>query len=279
MEARVLVCTDMDRTLLPNGMQPESPQARPRFRKLAGRPEVGIAYVTGRHRKLVQDAIRHYALPVPDYVIGDVGTSLYLIRDGDWHISSAWHAEIGQSWQGLRHDELERLFRDVDGLSLQEEEKQNTYKLSYYTASDIDVQALVDAMERHLCENNIRASLIWSRDEVADTGLLDVLPEHATKLHAVEYLMRSEGYTLENTIFAGDSGNDLPVLSSRIHAVLVANATPQVREQALAAAREMGTHDALYIARGGFMGMNGNYSAGILEGLVHYLPAASNWFD
>ena len=42
-DRHILICTDLDRTLLPNGSQPESPLARPRFRALAARPEVSIA--------------------------------------------------------------------------------------------------------------------------------------------------------------------------------------------------------------------------------------------
>jgi hypothetical protein len=31
------------------------------------------------------------------------------------------------------------------------------------------------------------------------------------------------------------------------------------------------------IGVGGFMGMNGNYSAGILESVAHYLPKIQQW--
>ena len=47
------------------------------------------------------------------------------------------------------------------------------------------------------------------------------------------------------------------------------------REQAA----ELGNSDQLFVARGGFMGMNGNYSAGILEGLVYFFPETSRWID
>jgi hypothetical protein len=43
-----------------------------------------------------------------------------------------------------------------------------------------------------------------------------------------------------------------------------------VVEQATAEARRLGTAEHLYLARGGFLGMNGNYSAGILEGIGHF---------
>ena len=77
MNGSVLICTDLDRTLLPNGKQPESPAARRRFAEFAAREEVRLAYVTGRHLALVEKAIANYVLPRPDFVIADVGTSLY----------------------------------------------------------------------------------------------------------------------------------------------------------------------------------------------------------
>ena len=73
-------------------------------------------------------------------------------------------------------------------------------------------------------------------------------------------------------MFAGDSGNDLVVMTSPIKSVLVANASNEVRLEAQQQALNMGQSDAMYFARGGFLGMNGNYSAGVLEGIVHYIP-------
>lgn len=84
MIKRILICTDLDRTLLPNGRQPESPGARAAFKRLVARQEVTLAYVSGRHRELVEDAIREYELPLPDWVIGDVGTTIYQVCTGEW---------------------------------------------------------------------------------------------------------------------------------------------------------------------------------------------------
>ncbi|MGD9356547.1 MAG: HAD family hydrolase, partial [Chromatiales bacterium] len=69
MTDKLLVCTDLDRTLIPNGPQSESPGAREHFAHLAGRPEVTLAYVSGRHRALVEKAMTNYCLPTPDFVI------------------------------------------------------------------------------------------------------------------------------------------------------------------------------------------------------------------
>jgi hypothetical protein len=121
--------------------------------------------------------------------------------------------------------------------------------------------------------------LIYSVDEASSTGLLDVLPARATKLHAVEFLMQHQGFDYSNTVFAGDSGNDLPVLASAIQSVLVANADGEVVEQAKTQALQQRTMAAFYLAQGGFLGMNGNYSAGILEGIAHYHPDTRLWME
>lgn len=279
MPKHILICTDLDRTLLPNGKQPESPGARAIFTRLVSRPEVALAYVSGRHRKLVEDAIRDYDLPLPDWVVGDVGTTIYQVCAGEWRHWPKWEENVAADWQGLTANDLQSLFTDLPSLQLQEESKQNRYKLSYYLPIQTDICALQREMSQRLNLAGITASLIYSVDESSSTGLLDVLPALATKHHAVEFLMQHQGFDYTNTVFAGDSGNDLPVLASPIHSVLVANADIEVAEQAKTQALQQGTMAALYLAQGGFLGMNGNYSAGILEGVAHYHPDIRLWME
>lgn len=273
MSERLLLCTDLDRTLLPNGEQPESRDARERFTALVQQPAVTLVYVTGRHRELVENAISRYTVPRPDYAITDVGTRIYHIRQGDWQPWAQWEAEIDSDWGGMGHASLRALFRDLPELQLQEASKQNTHKLSFYVSLAADREALLAVMHARLVAHGVRAALIWSIDEPAAIGLLDVLPERATKLHAIEFLATQLGFARQDILFAGDSGNDLPVLSSAIPSVLVANASAEVREAAQAQAAAAGHSDALHLAAGGFLGMNGNYSAGILEGMAHFHPA------
>ena len=56
----MLLCTDLDRTLIPNGDQPEHPAARKLFREFCRLPEVTLVYVTGRHQALVKQAIEEF---------------------------------------------------------------------------------------------------------------------------------------------------------------------------------------------------------------------------
>jgi hypothetical protein len=84
--------------------------------------------------------------------------------------------------------------------------------------------------------------------------------------------MAMQGFEPDQTVFAGDSGNDLDVLTSDIPSVLVANADADIKAR-------MATVSAakLYLAKGDFLGMNGNYCAGILEGVAHYHPDIDVW--
>lgn len=277
MTDRILICTDLDRTLLPNGAQPESPHARELFAAVCRRDDIELAYVTGRHRELVMSALHEYALPLPDYVIGDVGTSIYRIVDHQWQSWPEWHEEIAASWKGFDAEHLASWLTDLRSLRLQEDSKQNIYKLSYYTPATVEIEALIHEVESRLSKHDVQASVVWSLDDNTDTGLLDILPAAASKRHAIEYLMQARGFDLNSTMFAGDSGNDLAVLTSPIRSVLVANASDSVRIQALSLAQQNMTTDALYLAQGNFMEMNGNYSAGILEGLAYYFPRSVEW--
>jgi len=273
MPERLLLCTDLDRTLLPNGVQPESPLARSQFAALAADRRLVLAYVTGRDRQLVLEALTEYQLPQPDFVIGDVGTTIYHIGpDGEWRADQAWETKIGADWNGRTGKDLQRLLAGIPDLRLQEESKQNRYKLSYYLALDADRDALVKSLRERLDTASVRARVVWSIDEQANIGLLDILPESASKYHAVAMLQQLQGFADIETVFCGDSGNDMEVLTSSIPAVLVANSDPEVQKEALQRAASGGHSSQLYIASGGYNGMNGNYSAGILEGVAHYHP-------
>ncbi len=275
MDAPLLLATDLDRTLLPNGAQPESPPARAYFRRLAARPEVRLAYVTGRHRALVEAAMAEYALPTPDFVIADVGTTLYEIHGDDWRVREDWHRAIAADWGGRGHDELALLLDGVPDLRLQEAAKQGACKLSYYAAPLADPADLLARVRERLAAGGAGINLVWSVDETTATGLLDVLPAGAGKLHALEFLRGRLALPVSRTVFAGDSGNDMEVLASGLPAVLVANAQETVRAEAVARAPA----GSLYLARGGLLGMNGNYCAGLLEGLVHFVPEARVWLE
>ena len=278
MPKYLLICTDLDRTLIPNGPEPASPGSHEQFARLVSHPQVELAYVSGRHSDLVEEAIIEHDLPVPDFVIGDVGTTIYYVgNEHDWEPQTRWEAIIGRDWGNRSRADLEALLAGMTTLQMQEPDRQNLYKLSYYVSLRQDQDRIEKEILRRMDQANVRVRLIWSIDQPEGTGLLDIVPQHASKFYAIEALMEQQGYGYRETVFCGDSGNDLEVLVSPLQAVLVANALPEIKEQAREMADSAGNDAQLYIARGDFMGMNGNYSAGMLEGIAHYCPYAVEW--
>jgi len=269
---KILICSDLDRTIIPNGYQKESAHARAVFRLLAQQSNISLAYVSGRDKKLIVDAIEEFYLPMPDYAIGNVGTALYRIIDGNWQLSDDWRGEIGQEWKGLGREKLSEFLEDMEEIRLQEPDKQKQYKASFYTDQNVDHQRLIKYIGGVLAQKGVRASIIWSVDEISANGLLDIIPPRANKLHAIQFLMQREHFPEDRTVFAGDSGNDLAVLTSGLQSILVKNATEDIRKEALLRLSEKDLTNRLYLPRGNFFGMNGNYAAGVMEGLAHFIP-------
>ena len=270
--SRLLLCTDMDRTVIPNGRQPEHFQARESLHRFCQLPGVVLAYVTGRDIELTKKAIQDYALPMPAYALTDVGTAIYSQQGGVWQELDDWQQQIGADWQGKTHQDLFEALAGIQELKLQELEKQKCYKLSYYVGLENDRHALLARVEECLNQLGVKASCIWSVDEPEHIGLLDILPQNATKLHAIQYLQNSLGYRDEEVLFAGDSGNDLPVMASPLRSVLVANADDDTQQQALQIVRAQGVEDSLYLANDPTFPLGGNYAAGVLQGVAHFAP-------
>jgi HAD superfamily hydrolase (TIGR01484 family) len=269
---KALICTDLDRTIIPNGYQEESAQARSVFRRLAEHSNIYLAYVSGRDKKLILDAIEEFYLPMPDYAIGDVGTTFYRIIKGNWQLSDDWRYEIGQDWKGLGWEKLSEFLEDMAEIRLQEPEKQKQYKVSFYTSQTVDHQRLIKNIRLILAKKGVPASIIWSVDEISTNGLLDIIPPRANKLHAIQFLMQQEQFPEDRTVFAGDSGNDLDVLTSGLQTILVKNAMDEVRKEAIETLSGKHIPNRLYLPKGNFYGMNGNYAAGVMEGTAHFMP-------
>jgi len=272
MNMKYTLCTDLDRTLLPNGPQASDEQAIPLLSLLVEQQHLRLIYVSGRNHDLILDAIDQYALPIPEMAITDVGTRIYHINQEtlSWHEDSDWQRYLGIAWDINKLDTIKHKLNQHAGLHIQEPEKQSRLKLSYY----LDMQYYDIGIEQEieqLCNDaGIRCNIVKSHDETTDTGLLDILPYNASKYHAIRFLMDKHSISEKEILFSGDSGNDMEVLVSEIPAILVKNAQDSVKLQAQQLANAKQHSQQLYIAEGDFCGLNGNYSSGILEGLAYY---------
>ena len=265
-----LFCTDLDGTLIPDGYCAVLSEARQAFARLIAQHGIQLAYVSGRDRRLVQQVIDDYQLPYPEYVIADVGSSMYSCDMHNWTLMQGWHQFIGLDWAGRSALEIYDFFPEIPGLILQEDAHQGRYKLSFYVPLEIDHTALIQQMQALAATHQLAVSLIYSVDHGKKIGLLDILPAAANKLAAIRYLMHQLGLRPDEVLFAGDSGNDLDVLSSELPAVLVANAHESVRQEALRLAEHAGHCDQLYVAQG--VTGDGWYADGIIEGMQFYFP-------
>ena len=272
----ITLCTDLDRTLLPNGLQKSDPQAIPVLSKLIKQKDITLVYVTGRDKKLVEQAIEEYQLPIPDHTITDVGTQIYRISANSTSEKYSWDSDdnyrqyLQKDWDSSKLKLIMPQLAVVPNLRLQEPEKQSQFKLSYYIDNQADATLLDQKVKKICITNGLACNIISSHDETTDIGLLDILPAVASKYHAIRFLMDKYRIVSKEIIFCGDSGNDMEVAVSEIPSVLVNNTQHAVKQHALQLVEQNHHAEQLYIAKGDFYGLNGCYCSGILEGLAYY---------
>jgi sucrose-6F-phosphate phosphohydrolase len=267
-----IICTDLDRTLLPNGEQVESTQARARFRALAADPNIIVVYASGRDYQLVEAAIEQWELPYPDYLIADVGSTIYSRNDGTWTKWESWRQQLSQNWVGLSRQQIFDQLPKLDGLKLQPEHQQGEFKLSFIIEPTSHLDLISSNLTKALAGLGIDCNCIPSINEHEDHGLIDILPANANKLLAIRFLMQTQGFNPEKLLYSGDSGNDMEVLASEFKSVLVANATDEIKQMALLQAQRLGNRERLYIATGHASDHNGCYASGIIEGFNYFFP-------
>lgn len=273
-----LLCTDLDRTLLPNGEQAESASARPVLWHLLDTFNCALAYVSGRDIDGVVQAIEEYDLAVPQFIAADVGSLIYEQKGDEWVVNTDWTNSILANWNGGNTQAIKALFKDLPELQDQEEANQSLFKRSYYYDETLNEAELKNRVQATLQSKGIEASLVCSHDPEKGVGLLDILPSSATKREAVAFLQSRLDLATEDVLFSGDSGNDVDAISGPNPTVLVANADETTVSQVRKRASLDGNEHTIYLASGGTPvhgqePLNGNYAAGIVEGLLHFRPS------
>lgn len=262
-----ILATDMDRTLLPNGHWEPDPNAIDLFNGLTREHGILVVYVTGRNLALTEAAVAEFGVRPPDILIGDVGTSIRKHDNGEWRFDQGWTEHVRMASPRWDAKAIRRAVDGIGGLTEQEAEHQNPFKQSYYVDHACREEILAAISDR--VEGRFDEVAVYSYDSVADTGLVDFLPDSATKQTALEYVAREHGCPLGEVVFCGDSGNDIFPLTAGFSGVLVRNADEQLVENVRAAMAENPAIRA-YFAKGGFMGLNGYYTSGVLEGAAYY---------
>lgn len=262
-----VLATDLDRTLLPNGRWEADPQAIALFNRLTREQETHVVYVTGRGLALTENAIAEFGIRHPHVLIGDVGTTIRDYADGQWRFDEDWVSHVQASSPRWDVPGIKAAVADIDGLREQPPENLNPFKQSYFVDHDRNEAILEQVDER--VKGRFDESAIYSFDSQSGDGLLDFLPKSANKQTALEFVADKLGLEKSGVVFCGDSGNDVFPLTAGFAGVLVRNADAQLVhsvKQAQAANPAL----KVYFAQGGFKGLSGYYTSGVIEGACHY---------
>lgn len=256
-----ILATDLDGTLIP---LPENPTNRTDLQtldQLLTTHKVKLVFVTGRHLASIEKVIEQEKLPTPNWIIGDIGTSIYRrTNGGTYELLDAYQdhlAEISFPLENLR----ERLASNPK-LRLQEPEKQGRFKLSYYTDLD-DLPDLVRDLDAMLHEEGIAGTLIHSVDPFTHGGLIDFLPEKASKAYAMDWWQQHVGVPREEIVYAGDSGNDLAAFLAGYRTIVVRNTQPPIPRTVFDAHRQNGWRNRFFYSAA-------PATSGVLEGCRYF---------
>lgn len=237
MEAEYLLVSDLDDTFLGD---------RDALRRFAGhyeslQDELKIVYASGRFFKTIRQDIQSTPLPEPVAVIGGVGSEIRSYPDGE--LNQNWIDRISTNWSAGR---IRELLSDEPELTLQAEDSQSDFKVSYffYDASENQLNRL----RAKLFDNGIDASLIYSSSRD-----LDLLPEGVNKGTAAAFVAQDLGFDRDHTLVAGNSGNDSKLFEHDFRGIIVSNAHQELKSYASDQRVYLSSHER---ADGVFDGVN-----------------------
>ena len=258
-----VLATDLDGTLIPLNDCSQNKSDLRRLAESIQEQNFLLVFITGRHVSSVQTAIAEYKLPTPDWIICDVGTSVFRVQaPGQFEAVEEYAVRLGQI---LGADNIQPVAEQLDhipGLRRQENEKQGRFKLSYY----VDAQLLSEtsvAITSALDASGIAHELIASVDPFNGDGLIDVLPLGVSKAFALDWWTSFEGVEAKSVVFAGDSGNDLAAMIAGYKTIVVGNADRTLADQVVLHHETNAWENRLCLAKS-------EATSGVLEGLTFF---------
>ncbi|MCH8474534.1 MAG: HAD family hydrolase [Opitutales bacterium] len=265
-----ILCTDLDRTLFPNGQQAVEPEGMNNFVEFVRDRNFRLIYNSGRCKQEILEGVKEFGAPAPDIMIGEVGTKIYFREGEEYREEREWPKWLGENTPDWDVGLLRDLVLREAGARLQPEYHQNPFKVSFFLEPLSTAPAMADKLSQEIRQKIPGATTVYSVDETEGEALFDILPAAATKLHALEYVRRKLGEKREEVFFSGDSGNDLEALTGGYCGALVRNAIPEVKEALMERAQKAGVEDMIYLCQGDGPWGNGYFVSGIMEGLAHF---------
>ncbi|MEO1205450.1 MAG: HAD-IIB family hydrolase [Pseudomonadota bacterium] len=181
----------------------------------SARSDVGLIFVSGRDLPFIEYLCRETGVPWPDYVIGDVGTTIAQVHpenDDDGRRVAPipqLETEISKLWNN-RADEIKAALDGASGLTLQPTPFR--YRVSY----DLDPGTYDDAAGHRIREMGFDVL-------ISDNRFFDVLPPGISKGPSLKRLIEFLEVEDEKVLVAGDTMNDLSLFETGLRGVAVGN--------------------------------------------------------
>jgi HAD superfamily hydrolase (TIGR01484 family) len=205
----LILATDLDGTFLGGSAEQKSEFYQYVQRN---RDRMLLVFVTGRDLDFIEGLCQDPAFPVPDYIIGDVGTTIVHWPSRD--PLSAVQDWVADTW-GNANDRVKEMMASEPGIELQP--VMGPYRVSYYYKPDqlqpSTVQKVIDA----------GFDCILSADLY-----LDVMPKGISKGPTLLKFIESLSLSADDVIPAGDTLNDLSLFETGLKGIAVGNAEPKL---------------------------------------------------
>jgi hydroxymethylpyrimidine pyrophosphatase-like HAD family hydrolase len=210
----MVLATDLDGTFL-GGSDKEREQFYAWIE--SNRDRVGLIFVTGRDPGFIAQEVKN-GLPAPEYVIGDVGTTIARF-DAAGHVApiAELEAEIAEGW-GMAGLKVPVALRGISGL------RQQSAAFRYRMSYDMD-PARFDRRALDIVADLGLDALI------SDDRFFDVLPKGVSKGPSLLRLLSHLEVENARTLVAGDTLNDLSMLDLGLPAVAVGGSEPALIEK------------------------------------------------
>ena len=231
----MLLATDLDGTFLAG--DPEDRLSL--YQTIAAHPEIRLAYVTGRSLEAVLPLLADPTLPQPDFIISDVGASF---THGDTlQPIQPLQSQVDALWPGES-----QVASAIEGFALERQDVPQMRRCSYFCSpAQAADPALQDAAQALGCD------LLYSAERY-----LDFLPQGVNKGSSLQALANWLGIDNDQVLTAGDTLNDLSMLSGTFKGVCVGESEAGLLQATEAYSR------TLHASRPG--------CGGILQAFVHF---------
>jgi len=206
----MIIATDLDGTFLGGSIE-----ERHRLYKWIKRtPEVRLIFVTGRGLESVIPLLQDAVVPVPEYIICDVGATV--VETTAFAPMHAIQGEIEAVWPGSM--KVLELFSKYAELRPQEVPQQR--RCSFFISDTSNLSQMKEDAE------SINCDIIYSAGKY-----LDVIPKNINKGTTLRKLVDHLSYSPENVLVAGDTLNDLHMFTAGFKGVVVGNSEDALVER------------------------------------------------